>query len=42
MNVNFEGDIRSVQCKVEFVYKLRKTTENLDEVGRSQDIPAAL
>jgi hypothetical protein len=36
--------MRSMQCKVEFGYQLSicsGTTENLDRVGRSQDLPDA-
>jgi hypothetical protein len=42
-----EGFMRSTQCIVEFRYQLsicfwtRKTTENLDRVGWSQDLPDA-
>jgi hypothetical protein len=33
----------SMKCNVEFAFALgpRKTTENLDRVGRSQDLPDA-
>jgi hypothetical protein len=36
--------MRSMQCNVEFGYQLSicsGTTENLDRVGRSQDLPDA-
>jgi hypothetical protein len=41
---HWEGCMRSMQCNVEFGYQLSicsGTKENLDRVGRSQDLPDA-
>jgi hypothetical protein len=42
--INWEGCMGSMQCNVEFGYQLSicpGTTENLNQVGRSQDLPDA-